>query len=89
MIKKKDKYATDEDILKKNKSVLSNQTLESLEKKSESTSKKEETEDDTEETTSGKQKLQKPDQTKTKTQNLFRQCWPIFTKRLLMILNGF
>ena len=40
LIKKKDKFATDEDILKKNKSVLSNQTLESLEKKTENASKK-------------------------------------------------
>lgn len=35
LIKKKDKFATDDDILKKNKSVLSNKTLESLEKKTE------------------------------------------------------
>ena len=46
LIKKKDKYATDEDILKKNKSVLSNQTLESLEKKMESASNKNEIDDE-------------------------------------------
>ena len=36
LIKKNDKYATDEDILLKNKSVISKSTLEDLEKKSES-----------------------------------------------------
>lgn len=34
LIKKDDKYASDEDILKKNKSVISKSTLEALEKKS-------------------------------------------------------
>jgi len=45
-MKKKDKYATDADILKKDKSVLSNQTLESLEKKAKSASKKEDAVDE-------------------------------------------
>ncbi|KUJ60980.1 DNA ligase [Flavobacteriaceae bacterium CRH] len=40
LIKKTDKFATTDDILKKDKSVLSNRTLESLEKKSEVSEKK-------------------------------------------------
>ena len=39
LIKKNDKYATDEDILTKNKSVLSKRTLEALEEKSEKIAK--------------------------------------------------
>ncbi|MBF4515513.1 DNA ligase D [Flavobacterium sp. ANB] len=40
LIKKKDEFASTEDILKKDKSVLSNRTLESLEKKTETSEKK-------------------------------------------------
>lgn len=40
LIKKADKFVSDEDILKKDKSVISNRTLESLEKKAETSEKK-------------------------------------------------
>lgn len=46
LIKKQDKYATDLDILEKDKSVISKRTLEELEKKSEKITKPEEKETD-------------------------------------------
>jgi len=69
LIKKKDKYATDEDILKKNKSVLSNQTLEALEKKNETKEKaaSKETKDESEDDTDTEKAVSKTKTTKKKS----------------------
>jgi bifunctional non-homologous end joining protein LigD len=56
LIKKRDKFATDDDILKKNKSVISNKTLESFEKKAEASVEKEEEEPESKPKTTLKKK---------------------------------
>ena len=79
LIKKEDKYATTDDILRKNKSVISKLTLEALEKKSAAVTNAEK-----------KSLLLKSQNLNTRPEQfLLNQCWQVVLKNLLMIPIGF